>query len=472
MHWLQCLLKSGLSRSTVRIYNSGRFSIFDRRLELARMHELQRKQLVRTLFVLLCVLPAVVICVFSVWMHTSAYRDRLSAVVERTTGTTVRIERITHPQPFVTRIYGLEVTDPETSNLLMESGRLDIVRTNLGYEIDGDMILHADLDEAWRIINHRLLTHQWDDSVERITLRCDQLQWKNQVASQSFRQVKCELKTSRSESNAEVLPQKQKLGSIADHVVSATNESNMHVGFRSGAANASKESDHGELAVFRFTSAGRSRTVVSLRTKGQAIQPAVLCPEWFPFVGESRLDLDLHAVHDSKAWRGEATNVHWNGLDGCRLMNEQFAPLRLLGDFSVRNASVIFQNSFLRTIEGDFECQSGRISRQMIHRLVTQGFRLSAEPQTGIVDFRRLHARFHLSGDGSRIDGKCATTSGTKEAAVIDADTFQLYSPERTLMIDDLVSTLVSPNRSRSSGTIENLRRLLPLDPIRVAERQ
>lgn len=473
MRWLHCLHLSDYFDlrilPTIRDHTPlGFMSALACRPELSRMHDLHRQQHVRVLFVLLCIVPAMLICVVACWMHSPAYRDRLANSWELSTGTNVRIAKVCHPRPYVTRIYGLKMMDSVTNSVLLEAESIEVVRTNLGYEIDGNVTVHADLDAVWSIISNRMLKRSWDESIHRLTLRCDRLDWRNDVASQSFRQVRCDFKTARFTDISRNTSWKAIEKEAGVHLQDAPS---IQVTFLGQSSVGTNQGGQVEIVQARHASFGHSRTSVTLRTNGNSIQPAIFRPDWFAYVGESRLDCELHVRNDIRGWKGRATNIEWRGLRGHRLVNERFSPLRLGGEYRIYDATAEFTDSYIRSIQGQIECDHGQVSRQFIRRLVDRsGFRINNDPRETISDYQRLHAEFHFDGRDNRVNGKCHVAENQK--AVLESRSFKLFPPEGFISINDLISTLLSPNNARSIAAVERLRRVLPLDHIRMVERK
>ncbi|MFC1759853.1 hypothetical protein ACFL2H_13985, partial [Planctomycetota bacterium] len=234
------------------------------------MHELQRRQLVRITFLLACVAPTVAIVGFAAWMRFPTYAARYSQAIGQATGTSVHIDRVTHPKPHVTRLENLQVFALESHNLLMQAKRLDVLHTNRGFEIEGNLELHADGVTLWNTVQHHLQPNNLPPSVDRFTIRCGELQWRNDATSQTFRDVKCDIKTATE----------------SDSHPATADGTTMVLSYRD-ADKKEGDGDAGAIVLKRTVTGGQVRTTLVARTAKIAIKPALLFPSWYPYCGDS-----------------------------------------------------------------------------------------------------------------------------------------------------------------------------------------
>ena len=148
------------------------------------MHELQRRQFVRIAFLVACVAPTLLVIGFAIRVRLPSYASSYAEAIALATDTNVRIDQVLHPKPHVTRFANLQVFALENHNLLLQASCLDVVRTDMGFEVHGDLELHANAATVWRILQRQL--RQRAQSRRRVTLSCDKLLWHSDWSTQTF----------------------------------------------------------------------------------------------------------------------------------------------------------------------------------------------------------------------------------------------------------------------------------------------
>lgn len=134
-----------LPRSGSRSLRSALRASLQKRLTIARfhgktkdgidqMHEATWLRLMRTGFILLCVLPTVFVIAWATYgqlpWRTLSWEDSL----RKSLGLVVRIDRVTHPGPRQTRLHGVQLIDPETRRRVASTTQLDCLETSRGWQ--------------------------------------------------------------------------------------------------------------------------------------------------------------------------------------------------------------------------------------------------------------------------------------------------------------------------------------------------
>jgi len=86
-----------------------------------------RRLICRSLFLLLGVLPTGAVLAWSVVLNGDSYHNAVCRQLAASLGYDVRAERVTHPRKESTLLEGLELVDPETSEVLFSSPRIEIL---------------------------------------------------------------------------------------------------------------------------------------------------------------------------------------------------------------------------------------------------------------------------------------------------------------------------------------------------------
>jgi hypothetical protein len=101
------------------------------------MHETTRRFCCRAGFLLGCVLPTLLVVSWVAYQRTAWFhereRDSWRAVLSRHLGVDVAIDAVTHPEPLVTRLEGVVLTDPETGRRLAAANRVELGREDGGW---------------------------------------------------------------------------------------------------------------------------------------------------------------------------------------------------------------------------------------------------------------------------------------------------------------------------------------------------
>ncbi|MFM7070168.1 MAG: hypothetical protein ACKO38_00035 [Planctomycetota bacterium] len=101
------------------------------------MHETSRRFCCRAGFLLGCLLPTLVVVSWIGYQRTSWFRERereaWRAALVRHLGVDVALDAVTHPEPLVTRLENVLLTDPETGRQLASAKRVELGREDGGW---------------------------------------------------------------------------------------------------------------------------------------------------------------------------------------------------------------------------------------------------------------------------------------------------------------------------------------------------
>ncbi len=101
------------------------------------MHETSRRFCCRAGFLLGCFLPTLVVVSWISYQRTSWYRERereaWRAALVRHLGVDVALDAVTHPEPLVTRLENVLLTDPETGRQLASAKRVELGKEDGGW---------------------------------------------------------------------------------------------------------------------------------------------------------------------------------------------------------------------------------------------------------------------------------------------------------------------------------------------------
>lgn len=124
------------------------------------MHEATWLKLMRTSFLLLCLLPTAAIVGWAVWEQSSFRTLAWEQTLRPSLGLIARIDRVSHPKPGQTRFEGVQLIDPETRQRVASTSYIEVTETPRGWRLQAS---HLDVTteramSLWRI---------WHDGVLR-----------------------------------------------------------------------------------------------------------------------------------------------------------------------------------------------------------------------------------------------------------------------------------------------------------------
>lgn len=153
--------------------------------------EKRRRYLLRTLFVLLCVVPTLWLAGLAVWRSAPFHHRAEEAKLGRLLGLTVRFNDVTHPRPGVSRYAFLQLREPETGDLVARieslevSGNANTLRLVATRPVCSSMALAS----AWELLD-RLMRGRDSLGAARVRLMIDGgLMLLTPYGDQAFREV-------------------------------------------------------------------------------------------------------------------------------------------------------------------------------------------------------------------------------------------------------------------------------------------
>jgi len=142
------------------------------------MHESQRRTLLRTLFVAVCLVPTVATLLYGVAARTGFGRASQAAQLAAVSGMRVEIDRIRYSRPGGAVLEGFRCRDPETGAIVVECREVETLRDGEGL---GVRLVGAEIfaDRAARLFDalERHLRSEAPGFAGRISVTADELTW-------------------------------------------------------------------------------------------------------------------------------------------------------------------------------------------------------------------------------------------------------------------------------------------------------
>jgi hypothetical protein len=123
------------------------------------MHEDTQRRLVRTAFLLCCLLPTALLLALAVARALPYEARRLERRLSQELGLDIRIQRVEHPRPRQLRLAGVTVADVESHASLATLPQVTATRTQRGWHVrlDSAAISTEQLPVLWHALRHRVL---------------------------------------------------------------------------------------------------------------------------------------------------------------------------------------------------------------------------------------------------------------------------------------------------------------------------
>jgi len=396
-----------------------------------KLREQSRRQICQLAFVALCLGPTAAVLAIGVARrlpsHTAACVDELRDRL----GLDVGLREVSHPRPNLLLFHELELTDPETGELVLKcrlleasSGGAFRVFKASGVELHADAVEHV-----WRLLERTLRGQMPGGATGPLRLLADSLTWFGPERAQTFTDVMGQLGSG---------PQGME-ASLSFRIVG--------------------------------TNMPESATIRVVRRGGD--EPSTAAPllsnvDWLG--SRAAFHGYLWAQESSRGWEGELTGK-LSDLDLDAAVSAHF-PHTLSGSVNVQLERVRFRQGRMVEAVGAVTGDGGTISRS----LLVAGLRCldldtemeMASPEL-IVRYRRLAFDFILEPQGLKLIGRCAA----RQRGTLLADDWQ-----RALWIQpalqpqpavNLVRALAPENDIQvpASEVTERLLRHLPLPPLR-----
>lgn len=214
------------------------------------LHQRTRRRICQIGFCLICALPTTGLLAWSIGLKTDAHRQQCRQALSERLGVDVRFEKVTYPQPGLTRFEPFELADAETGEWVLRCRSLDVLASGRKIAIDPHAVelaaKHA--DKLRRLVTRRLAHEIPGDA--SLALISTQVTLVSDDATQTYDDVAGRIE-------------------LADDVATAT------LRFRL------PESDDGEAPLFaisRRRGESATRTTVKLATLGTQLPAAMLSP--------------------------------------------------------------------------------------------------------------------------------------------------------------------------------------------------
>jgi hypothetical protein len=410
-----------------------------------RLREQSRRQICQLAFVALCLGPTAAVLAIGVARrmpsHTAAYVDALRDQL----GLGVSLRDASHPRPNLLLFHDIELTDPETGELVLKCRMLEAssggtfrVFKAAGVEMHADAVEHV-----WRLLE-RTLRGQMPGATGPVRLLADTLTWNGPQRSQTFTDVMGQLGSG---------PQGME-ATLSFRIVGT---------------------EMPEPATIRVVRHGGEQpsTALALNTGSTPLPCQIFAPllssvDWLG--SRAAFHGYLWAQESSHGWDGELTG-QLSDLDLDASISEHF-PHTLSGSVNVQLERARFQQGRMVEAIGAVTGAGGTISRSLL-AAGQRCLNLDAETDTAspelIVRYRRLAFDFILDAEGLKLIGRCPS----RQRGTLLADEWQ-----RSLWIQpalqpqpavNLVRALAPENDIQvpASEVTERLLRHLPLPPLR-----
>ncbi len=416
-----------------------------------------RRLACRVVFCVVCILPTTAIAVFGAWrtapLHQMALRDALANAL----AVSVLLADVTYPRPGVTRIEGLELTDPETGNPLLSTSTLEIHDTSRGTYVTADATtLHTTRAQRLYEELHRRLTdgnhdQGWRVRVEDLTLKAD-----------DARQSNVSLSATSSMGTS---------GPVVDVVFHL-------VGDEAKGENAIK--------LIRNRDSNPAETTVFLKTGGTPLPCSLLgqfAAGWSDLGNDATFVGSFWTIDASDGRRGEIVGV-FEQVDLQSLVSDNFGH-NLMGKARVRiTEKAIMQQGRLQLAEAHIDAGPGSISQELLgtasRELQMPLLEVGSTRTGGMVSYQRLRADVTINHQGVLIRGqqpiaaRAQNQQQGQHAGVILAGPHNtiLVEPQNPLPVTAVLRTLAigNPDEAILSKPIASLAEWLP-EPTRASSR-
>ncbi len=399
-----------------------------------RMHELKRRQVCRTAFVLVCLAPTLGAAAWGVSRrlpgHVAFYASEMSELLDLG----VSLGSVSHPRPGVTLYHDIAFADRETGTQLARVRVLEVDRTV------EPVILRASQIEteaahaltAWSAIE-RQLRHG-----HKCRLLASEWTWRGDRVAQTLTDIDVRLTTTEASRELEL-------------------------SFRPAGV------EHGEPMTLRVQRKLDSEVVTrfALDTKGYAF-PIALAAAWSEGLSgfgpratfQGVVDVESRTAGWGGTLRGELVGIDLDALVTAQL------PHTLSGEARVQLERARIANGRIVEAKGALTAGPGAIGRSL---LVSGGERLklvsTASGKETMLRYEKLDFGFTVDTQGLLLVGRC-----TGGAMLVDANGRALCSPprEQPQPLVGLVQMLVPANQHQVPATLESewLIRHLPVPAI------
>ena len=383
------------------------------------LHYKTRRFFCRIGFALLCLAPTAGVLAWSGWLQTDGYVAAWCEEIERRTGLQAKIEAVTHPEPRVAILEGVQLSDPRTHERLLYVPRLEIaMRGSQRLLIATGPELHAQAqptlttlaEGCWRelevttiAIASSLTLHGefGDERLKQVDVRA--------FCSTAGSELKCQFRLERS---------------------NAASPARMH---------------------FIRPKDPQEQTLVEFDTGGDDL-PLALLPKHFVangnWGGETTFQGTARLGYDERGWQGEVRGS-LRQIDLKHAVAGNF-PHRIEGQGELWLERLQIVDSRLSEAVGAFSGGPGLIGPSLRLAAANElGFFASevARETHGLLEYEQLAFDFKLNNEGLQLRGRCS--QGAPGAVIIDDYGLLLGESRRQpISIAALVRTLAPPSES------------------------
>ena len=126
------------------------------------MHEDTQRRLIRTAFLVLCVVPTIIVMGYTLYRALPVAQQRLQRQLSHDLGIDVRFTNMETPRPNQLRLTDVQLIDHETQSLLVTLPRVDAAHTDKGWLVRfNEAIVESDsLHTLWDCLRHRIMPQE------------------------------------------------------------------------------------------------------------------------------------------------------------------------------------------------------------------------------------------------------------------------------------------------------------------------
>ena len=348
------------------------------------MHDRQRRDLLRALFWLVCLLPTIVVGAWSYSLRTTGHREAVAERIGAALGMRVTLDDVRYPLPGLTLLVGFRAYDPETDALVLEAARVEAEPSGDGLAVAaGQMEVFADRGARLFAALERRLKRELPDAETQVRCEFDQLTWHSAAGPQTVTHFDALL--GPTESGRQLL-----------------------VNFRpADVGGGARVDEPASLRLARTSAASGAETTVELATGTTALPCSMFAPLVPAAAGlgaDALVDGRLKLKHAPQGWEGVLSGA-LRQVDFQRLVGEHSSQqLWAEGDLRVTWAEL--QAGRIHRMRGTVEAGPGQISGDLvaagIEHLGLGDPRVVPTTHAPLL-FDRLELDFTLDADGLRI---------------------------------------------------------------------
>ena len=150
------------------------------------MHDRQRRELLRALFWLVCLLPTAAVGAWSFSLRTDRHREAVAERIGSAIGMRVTLGAVRYPLPGLTLLEGFRAYDPETDALVLEAARMEAEPSGDGLALAASQIeVFADKGSRLFATLERRLKRELPDAETQVRCEFDQLTWHTAAGPQT-----------------------------------------------------------------------------------------------------------------------------------------------------------------------------------------------------------------------------------------------------------------------------------------------